>query len=153
MSDFPTQLLINGQWIDGSGAKRLVIVNPATEESFAEVSSATADEIGQAAEAGQAAFESGWRDMPPGERTRLLRNLAKRIHENVETLAQLETRNVGKPIGDARWEADAGAVLVARLSQWPRCQYAHPWPRLFAVGLCPIRLRPIRLFSTRLFST
>ena len=111
MSDFPTQLLINGQWIDGSGAKRLVIVNPATEESFAEVSSATADEIGQAAEAGQAAFESGWRDMPPGERTRLLRNLAKRIHENVETLAQLETRNVGKPIGDARWEADAGAKV------------------------------------------
>ena len=111
MSDFPTQLLINGQWLDGSGAKRLAIVNPATEETFAEVCSATADEIGQAAEAGQAAFESGWRDMPPGERTRLLRNLAKRIHENVETLAQLETRNVGKPIGDARWEADAGAKV------------------------------------------
>ena len=111
MSDFPTQLLINGQWLDGSGAKPLAIVNPATEETFAEVCSATADQIGQAAEAGQAAFESGWRDMPPGERTRLLRNLAKRIHENVETLAQLETRNVGKPIGDARWEADAGAKV------------------------------------------
>ena len=48
MSDFPTQLLINGQWLDGSGAKRLAIVNPAMEETFAEVSSATADEIGQA---------------------------------------------------------------------------------------------------------
>ena len=39
------------------------------------------------------------------------KNLAKRIRENVEALAPLETRNVGKPIGDARWEADAGAKV------------------------------------------
>jgi len=111
VSDFPTQLLIGGQWHDGSGDRRLAIVNPATEETFAEVSSATAGEIGQAAEAGQAAFESGWRDMPPGQRAELLHGLAKRIRDNVEAIAQLETRNVGKPIGDARWEADAGAKV------------------------------------------
>ena len=111
MSDFPTQLLIGGQWHDGSNAKRLAIVNPATEETFAEVSSATTDEIGQGVEAAQAAFESGWRDMPPGQRAELLHGLAKRIRDNVEAIAQLETRNVGKPIGDARWEADAGAKV------------------------------------------
>ena len=111
MSDFPTQLLIGGQWHDGSGDRRLAIVNPATEETFAEVSSATTDEIGQAVEAAQAAFESGWRDMPPGQRAELLHGLAKRIRDNVESIAQLETRNVGKPIGDARWEADAGAKV------------------------------------------
>ena len=77
MSDFPSQLLINGQWLDGSKAKRLAIVNPATEETFAEVSSATADEIGQAVEASQTAFESGWRDMPPGERAGLLHKLGQ----------------------------------------------------------------------------
>jgi len=111
VSDFPTQLLINGQWHDGSSTKRLAIVNPATEETFAEVSSATTDEIGQGVEAAQAAFESGWRDMPPGQRAELLHGLAKRIRDNVEAIAQLETRNVGKPIGDARWEADAGAKV------------------------------------------
>ena len=111
MSDFPTQLLIGGQWHDGSGDRRLAIVNPATEETFAEVSSATTDEIGQAVEAAQATFESGWRDMPPGQRAELLHGLAKRIRDNVESIAQLETRNVGKPIGDARWEADAGAKV------------------------------------------
>ena len=111
MSDFPTQLLIDGQWHDGSGDRRLAIVNPATEETFAEVSSATAAEIAQAVEAGQTAFESGWRDMPPGRRAELLHGLARRIRDNVESIAQLETRNVGKPIGDARWEADAGAKV------------------------------------------
>jgi len=111
VSDFPTQLLINGQWLDSSGAKRLAIVNPATEEIFTEVNAATAGEIGQAVELGQAAFESVWREMPPGERAELLYRLAKYIRENVEVIAQLETRNVGKPIGDARWEADAGAKV------------------------------------------
>ena len=111
MSDFPTQLLIDGQWHDGSGDRRLAIVNPATEETFAEVSSATAAEIAQAVEAGQTAFESGWRDMPPGRRAELLHGLARRIRDNVESIAQLETRNVGKPISDARWEAGAGAKV------------------------------------------
>ena len=110
MSEFPTQLLINGKWIDGSG-DGLDITNPATEQSFAEISAATAGEINQAVEAGQAAFESGWRDMPPGQRSELLHHLARRIRDNVESIAQLETRNVGKPISDARWEAGAGAKV------------------------------------------
>ncbi len=58
MNTLSTKLLLNGQWLEGSGASKLVVTNPATEETFAEVSSATVDEIGQAAEAGQAAFES-----------------------------------------------------------------------------------------------
>ena len=111
MNTFSTKLLLNGQWLEGSGASKLVVTNPATEETFAEVSSATVDDIGQAAEAGQTAFESNWRDMPPGQRAELLHGIAKLIRENTETIAQLETRNVGKPICDARWEIDAGAKV------------------------------------------
>ncbi len=111
MNTFSTKLLLNGQWLEGSGANKLVVTNPATEETFAEVSSATVDEIGQAAEAGQTAFESNWRDMPPGQRAELLHGIAKLIRENTESIAQLETRNVGKPICDARWEIDAGAKV------------------------------------------
>ena len=111
MNTFSTKLLLNGQWLEGSGASKLVVTNPATEETFAEVSSATVDEIGQAAEAGQTAFKSNWRDMPPGQRAELLHGIAKLIRENTESIAQLETRNVGKPICDARWEIDAGAKV------------------------------------------
>jgi betaine-aldehyde dehydrogenase len=111
VNTFSTKLLLNGQWLEGSGASKLVVTNPATEETFAEVSSATVDEIGQAAEAGQTAFKSNWRDMPPGQRAELLHGIAKLIRENTESIAQLETRNVGKPICDARWEIDAGAKV------------------------------------------
>ena len=49
--------------------------------------------------------------MPPGQRAELLHGIAKLIRENTESIAQLETRNVGKPISDARWEIDAGAKV------------------------------------------
>ena len=58
MSDFPTQLLINGQWIDGSGAKRLVIVNPATEEVIATVQAAGKEDIDDAVAAATEAFKT-----------------------------------------------------------------------------------------------
>ena len=111
MSEFPTQLLINGQWRDSGSGQRLTITNPATEEAFAEVSAATPSDIGEAVEASQKVFESKWRDMPPGQRAELLFGLARRMRDSIEAIAQLETQNVGKPIGDARWEADAGAKV------------------------------------------
>ncbi|MED5453661.1 MAG: aldehyde dehydrogenase family protein [Verrucomicrobiota bacterium] len=111
VNEFPTKLLLDGQWLEGVGVDKLVVTNPATEETFAEVSSATAGEIDKAVIAGQSVFKSSWRDMPPGQRAELLHGIAKLIRENTESLAQLETRNVGKPIGDARWEVDAGAKV------------------------------------------
>src|SRR4029453_18181642 len=50
-----------------------------------------------------AAFET-WRSVAPADRARLLRRLAERLDADRERLAQLEMRNTGKPIGDARGE-------------------------------------------------
>ncbi len=80
-----------------------VVVNPATEEAIAEVPEATADDADRAVEAAQRAFPA-WRALAPGDRVRLLRRLASAVEEHGEELARLETRNVGKPIGDSRGE-------------------------------------------------
>jgi Aldehyde dehydrogenase family len=40
----------------------------------------------------------------PADRARLLRRLAALVEEHGEELAKLESANVGKPLGDARWE-------------------------------------------------
>jgi betaine-aldehyde dehydrogenase len=50
-----------------------------------------------------------WRALEPGARARLLRRLADAVEEELEPLAMLEARNVGKPIGDAR--AEMGMVV------------------------------------------
>ena len=81
-----------------------VIVNPATEEPVAEVPEATVEDADRAVAAARAAF-LGWRAVAPADRARLLRRLGALVEEHVEELARLETRNVGKPIADARGEA------------------------------------------------
>jgi betaine-aldehyde dehydrogenase len=80
-----------------------VVVNPATEESIAEIPEASAEDAGRAVEAAQRAFPA-WRAVAPGDRVRLLRRLAAAVEEHGEELARLETQNVGKPIADSRGE-------------------------------------------------
>ena len=109
MSQIPNQLFINGEWREGHGGRRSALVNPATEEVLTEVANGEAQDLESAIDGAQRAFKSGWRDLLPGKRTDLLFKLAGLIRQNLEPLAQLESRNIGKPIGDARDEIGLGA--------------------------------------------
>ncbi|HET6656294.1 MAG TPA: aldehyde dehydrogenase family protein [Gaiellaceae bacterium] len=84
------------------------VFEPATEHVLAELPRAGVEEADEAVARAKAAFPA-WRDVSPGERAKLLRRLARVIEEKVEELAQLEARNVGKPISDARGEV--GSVV------------------------------------------
>jgi acyl-CoA reductase-like NAD-dependent aldehyde dehydrogenase len=79
------------------------VVNPATEETIAELAEAGADETDEAVARARAAFPA-WRAVPPSHRARMLRRLADLVEQHSEELAQLETHNVGKPISDSRGE-------------------------------------------------
>jgi 1-pyrroline dehydrogenase len=78
-------------------------LNPATGEVLASVASMSADEVDEAVERAKEAFV-GWQDATPKERSELLHKLADVLEDNAEELAQIESRNVGKPIGLAREE-------------------------------------------------
>jgi betaine-aldehyde dehydrogenase len=79
------------------------ILNPATEETIAEVAAAGVDETDAAVARAKDAFPA-WRAVAPADRARLLRRLATLVEEHGEELARLESRNVGKPIQGARGE-------------------------------------------------
>jgi acyl-CoA reductase-like NAD-dependent aldehyde dehydrogenase len=81
----------------------LAVVNPATEETIAQLEPAGVEETDAAVSAARAAFPA-WRAVAPADRARLLRRLAGLVEEHGEELAHLETRNVGKPISDSRGE-------------------------------------------------
>ncbi len=81
----------------------LVVVNPATEQPIAELEPAGLEETDRAVAAAKAALPA-WRGVAPGDRARLLRRLATLVEEHAAELALAETRNVGKPIADARGE-------------------------------------------------
>lgn len=104
-----TKLFINGEFTSSSDGRTIPQTNPATEQIFCEVSAATVGDVETAIAGAQRAFDAEWRDLSPRKRTDILFNVARVIRENLETLAQLESRNVGKPISDARDEIALGA--------------------------------------------
>ena len=81
----------------------ITVVNPATEQTIAELPEVGVGETDEAVAAAKAAFPA-WRAVAPADRARLLRRLAASVEEHAEELALLETRNVGKPIADSRGE-------------------------------------------------
>src|SRR2546426_8850776 len=85
------------------GQMALIVTNPATEETIAEIESAGVEEADAAVARAAAAF-NGWRAVAPADRARLLRRLATLVEENAEDLARIESQNVGKPIAGARGE-------------------------------------------------
>ena len=80
------------------------VVNPATEQVIAEVPQTSPEEADRAIESANRAFES-WRQVAPADRGRLLSRFAEAVDADREELAQLEVRNSGHTIGNARWEA------------------------------------------------
>jgi len=81
----------------------LEILNPATEEVVERLEPATAEDADAAVARAKKAFPA-WRDVEPADRSRLLRRLADALEADKENLAQLESRDTGKPINDARGE-------------------------------------------------
>jgi acyl-CoA reductase-like NAD-dependent aldehyde dehydrogenase len=80
------------------------VLNPATEEVVTTIELATAEAADAAIDRAHAAFAS-WRRTAPAERAELLRLFASLVDSHREELAQLEVRNSGHTIGNARWEA------------------------------------------------
>ena len=81
----------------------LDILNPATELPIAHLDRAGIEETDRAVAAARAAIPA-WRAVKPADRARILRRVAAVVEEHGEELAGLETANVGKPLGDSRWE-------------------------------------------------
>lgn len=108
---FPTQLFIDGKFRDSSSGRQVSIVNPATEEILCAVAAASKNDVDLAVTSAHRTFEQPWRDLAPGKRTEILFRIAALIREHAEELAQLEMRNIGKPISDARDEIALGARI------------------------------------------
>src|SRR5205085_2911959 len=79
------------------------VINPATTETIGAVPNMTADEVDEVVERAKKALPE-WLDATPKERSELLHKLADVIDANAEELAQIESRNVGKPLMVSRDE-------------------------------------------------
>lgn len=93
-------LFIDGEFVDGRGAS-FKTINPATEETLAEIAEASAEDVDRAVRAARRAFR-GWSRMPGKERAKYLFRIARIIQERARELAVLESIDNGKPIKESR---------------------------------------------------
>ena len=110
------------------------VINPATEQVIATVSSTSAEEtdglIARAADALDA-----WRRVAPGERARLLRAFSEIVRAHAEELAVLEVANSGHTISNARWEANNVADVLAYYSGAPERLFGRQIPVVGGVNI------------------
>jgi len=98
-----TRHWIHNEWVEGASGETFTNTNPATGEILAEVASGTAADVDRAVESARSAFRSvGWRRMNPHKRSALLWKLADLLEANADELAELETRDNGKPYFESR---------------------------------------------------
>ena len=97
------QNLVGGEWVDAAGGETMEVLNPATGETIAEVPRASAEDVDRAVQAAKKALPE-WLETTPGERATMLLKLADAIDAHTDELAELESRNVGKPLSYAKDE-------------------------------------------------
>ncbi|MEU1011159.1 aldehyde dehydrogenase family protein [Streptomyces sp. NPDC005890] len=94
-----------------SDPHELKVLNPATEEIIATVPAATAEDVDAAVVRARRA-QTRWAALAPADRARLLRRFADVVDAHTEELAQLEVREAGHTVGNARWEAGNARDLL-----------------------------------------
>ncbi|MEI8105386.1 MAG: gamma-aminobutyraldehyde dehydrogenase [Actinomycetes bacterium] len=103
MSETEGKVFIGGQFVPALSGETMDVLNPATEETIATVPRCGAADVDAAVEAAKGALVE-WLETTPGERAEALLALAQVMEDNAEELAEIESRNVGKPLGYARDE-------------------------------------------------
>jgi aldehyde dehydrogenase (NAD+) len=103
--------LIANNWTPPQTGRVLPVVSPIDGAAFAEIADSGPADVDAAVAAAREAFEAGpWAGMTALDRGRLMLKLAIRILTETESLAQIETRDNGKPIRQARNDM----ILAAR---------------------------------------
>src|SRR6516164_179057 len=107
------RLFIDDDWLEPVGGAYFPTIDPATEESIAEIARGGAADVDCAVRAADAAMKGPWSRLAPAERGALLFKLADAIAGQREELARLETLDVGKPLKDSLGDID-GVVTTLR---------------------------------------
>lgn len=105
------QMLIGGRWTATANHTLIDIENPATEEVIATVPDATEHDAHAAIEAAHAA-SGQWAATAPIKRGQLVLRLAELVTEHSDRLAELVTREQGKPLSQAKGEISATATFL-----------------------------------------
>ena len=95
------ELFIGGSFVEPHSKHYFPTINPATEETLAEVAGADAEDVAAAVRAAAGAFQT-WSQLAPSLRARYLFRISRILQERSRELAVVETLDGGKPIKESR---------------------------------------------------
>lgn len=105
-----TSLYIDGTFTPPESGRHFPAIDPATEETFAEVAAGQAEDIDLAVRAARRAFDAGeWSGLDGKDRADVLRRIADGIRARLRDIALLEVRDNGKPLPEAEWDVGDAA--------------------------------------------
>ena len=105
----PALHFIDNAQVPPSGGQTIPVVDPSDGQVFAQLARGNHDDIDRAVRAAERARDGAWGKLAPAEKGRLLAKLSFAILDHHEELAQLESRDCGKPLKQARADATACA--------------------------------------------
>lgn len=119
------ELLIAGEFCQGSEGKTEALLNPATEEEIARVPHASAADLDRALESSQEGFKI-WKATPAAQRQVIMEKAARLMEERIDTIAKTLTLEMGKPLAESkiemgfavevtRWYAEEGKRAYGRV--------------------------------------
>lgn len=91
------------------GGDRIQMIDPSTGEPFATISRGTSKDVDTAVDAAKRAFAGPWSATAPADRGRFLMRFSQEILKRRVQLAQLESRDTGKPMSQALADMDITA--------------------------------------------
>ena len=98
---------IDGEWVESSNHGTREIINPYNQEVIMTVAEGTTDDVERAILAARRSFDAGDYAQATAEyKGQKVREIADKIKENRENLAQLETLDTGKTLEESRADMD-----------------------------------------------
>ena len=105
---FMKQHFINNAWVASTSGVYIDVLDPSDGQVFDKLARGNAHDMDVAVRAARAAFDGAWGRLTATERGRLLQKLSQKMLDHIDELTQLESRDCGKPLKQAR--ADVTAI-------------------------------------------
>src|SRR5213593_1642678 len=130
-------LFIGGEFVEPHSKRWFETINPATEETLAEIAEADNEDVDRAVREARRAYEKVWRKLAPSERAKYIFRIARLIQEKSRALAVAETMNGGKPIKESRdIDIPLAAAHFFYYAGWAdKLEYAFPNRRPSPIGV------------------
>ncbi|MFW6030383.1 MAG: aldehyde dehydrogenase family protein [Halanaerobiales bacterium] len=105
------KMFIGGNWIDSESKEKIKIINPAEGKIFADVPKASKKDVKDAVNIADEIF-SEWAELSPFERGKYLRKASRIVRSKAKEIAELMTKEQGKPLKEAEGEVIKGANIL-----------------------------------------